>query len=242
VPVDINDCPRRLIKYNPDWSSAEVTSIDKARYYESKRALGHLYRDFELPTKDDLNQVQFGDAVPPFEDNVTAAVLQQVQHFLPRCTGPVEDEPAWLSDLSQHYHNELRYICATHTLSNTGGVRLMEEEVVIGTILAECSQVCSICPARGRVCSYQGQRRWRKDRIQRMKMHSRVLTRSVETSILDADDVSSATREELISGLGRAWNAWCFSVRHRDRSSAPSFGLVALGLIFACIDQLERTV
>jgi RNA-dependent RNA polymerase len=141
--VDINASPKRLIRYKPDWSSAEVTKIDKERYYQSVRALGHLYRDFELPTREDLNQAEFGDSCAPFQDNVSVRVLQQVQRFVPNCVGPVEDEPAWLSELSQRYHDELRYMCATHTVTYTAGVRLMEEEVVIGTILAECSQVLS---------------------------------------------------------------------------------------------------
>jgi RNA-dependent RNA polymerase len=143
VAVDISNSPRRLIPYSPDWSSAEVVNIDKAHYYESVRALGHLFRDFKLPTKDMLFKPEQEDNLAPFEDNVSRFVLEEIRRFIPTCPGPTEDEPVWLVKLFQHYLNELRYICATHTLSNIAGTRLLEEEVVIGTILAECSQVSS---------------------------------------------------------------------------------------------------
>jgi hypothetical protein len=73
-----------------------------------------------------------------------------------------------------------------------------------------------------------------------MKMHSRVLTDGIRKTILIAEDVHTATKDELVTGLERAWNAWCFSMRYRNQTDgAPSFGLIALGLMFACIDQLE---
>jgi RNA-dependent RNA polymerase len=142
VPVDIQQCPRRLIPYNPDWSSAEVVNIDKAHYYESVRALGHMFRGLSLPTKDELADYakELEDKLPVFQDNVSTRVMYEVRRFIPNCS-PTQMEPEWLSKLFQHYLNEMRYICATHTLSNFSGTRLMEEEVVIGTILAECSQV-----------------------------------------------------------------------------------------------------
>jgi hypothetical protein len=165
-------------------------------------------------------------------DNVSQLVLTRVRCFLPR-TGPTDAEPAWLVELFQRYLNELRYICATHTLSNVASTRLTEEEVVIGTILAECSQ-----------------RRWRKDRIARMKTHSRVLRTNIEHGIFK--DVKSAqhTRADLLAGLERAWATWCFSVRYRGRAGtdgedapgqfgANSFGLIALALLFALVEQLE---
>jgi RNA-dependent RNA polymerase len=89
--------------------------------------------------------------------------------------------------------------------------------------------------------SLSTQRRWRKDRIQRLKLHSGALVRDVERTIVGTDH-TVADREQLVSGLSRAWNAWCFSVRHRERSGAPSFGVIALGIIFNCIDHLEVIV
>jgi RNA-dependent RNA polymerase len=141
VAVDINNSPRRLIPYGPDWSSAEVVNIDKAHYYKSVRALGYLFRDFELPTKDMLLKPELEDRLPPFDDNVFIRVMEEVRRFIPDCSSLTKAEPTWLVDLFQYYLDELRYICVTHTLSNTAGTSLLEEEVVIGTILAESSQV-----------------------------------------------------------------------------------------------------
>jgi RNA-dependent RNA polymerase len=72
-----------------------------------------------------------------------------------------------------------------------------------------------------------------------MKMHSRDLTHHVEKTILNASDVGTATKEELLTGLERAWNAWCFSAQRRKNEGGPSFGLVALGLMFSCIDRID---
>jgi RNA-dependent RNA polymerase len=59
---------------------------------------------------------------------------------------------------------------------------------------------------------------------------------------MDGEDVGVASREHLIVGLDRAWTAWCFAARYRKNWGAQSFGLVALALIFACIDNIETRV
>jgi RNA-dependent RNA polymerase len=224
MPIDINHLPRRLIPYPPDWSVAEVANIERTHAYESSRALGHLFRDFALPKREDLDKAMRGDECATFEDNVSRRLQSRIKRLAGK-PGPMKDEPEWLLKIFCHYAAELRFICATHTLSN-GAARLSEEEVVVGTILAQCSQ-----------------RRWRKDRTQRMKTHSRVLVRAVELAILGAGDgigAGTATRAQLRSGLGRAWNAWCYAARHRADEGAQSFGLIALGVMFACIEHIEE--
>lgn len=137
----MKNSPRRYIPYNPDWQSAEVVDLDKKKYYHSTRALGNLYRSFELPTREKLFHDDYKDTTPHFEDNVSVRLLEQIRQFIPHCA-PRTTEPEWLVKLFQHYLNELRYICATHTLSSLASARLLEEEVVVGTILAQCTQVC----------------------------------------------------------------------------------------------------
>jgi hypothetical protein len=123
-----------------DWSAAEIANPDRLEYYESERALGFLYRSLELPTHEALFGPKFGDGAAPFADNLSVRLLAQVQLFLPSCKS-TNAEPGWLVELFQRYLHELRYICATHSLSSVAGSRLTEEEVVVGSILAESTQV-----------------------------------------------------------------------------------------------------
>ena len=67
-----------------------------------------------------------------------------------------------MRSLFLRYERELRYICVTHALSDAPDIRLQEEEVAIGTILANCSQ-----------------HRWRTDRMHRMRLHASELVREM---------------------------------------------------------------
>jgi len=194
-----------------------VVNPDRDEFYESTRALGYLYRDIDLPELPEPPPPNVA-RITPISDQVSWAVLNQIQQFLPDET-PTDEEPKWLTDLFQGYLNELGFIRCTHTLSHIAGSRLTEEEVVVGTILAECPQ-----------------KRWRKDRIARLKIHSNALARGIEHTLLP--NLTMATKDELLTGLRRAWNAWCFSVRYQLYEAASSFGLIALALIFAILDQI----
>jgi RNA-dependent RNA polymerase len=119
----------------------------------------------------------------------------------------------------RHYVDELAYISSTHTLSSTNDVRLTEEEIVVGTILAKCSQ-----------------RRWRKDRMHRMRTHSQVLVQEVQRKLMN--NLDNASTAQIQQGLMKAWNAWDFSLQHSNDFGANSFGLIALGIIFECLQKL----
>jgi RNA-dependent RNA polymerase len=54
-----------------------------------------------------------------------------------------------------HFACEMRHICVTHTLVDSPDILLKEEEVILGTILANCTQS-----------------RWRSDWPYRMKLHA----------------------------------------------------------------------
>lgn len=131
------------------------------------------------------------------------------------------EHPTEVLKLFRHYADELRYISATHTLSNTPGVRLLEAEIVIGTILAKCSQ-----------------KRWRKDRIYRMRTHGDNLVKDVQRSLLE--NPKEPSYEGLCRGLELAWSAWDLSLRQPNDFGAHSFGLIALGIIFDCLDGLDK--
>jgi RNA-dependent RNA polymerase len=211
--------PRTLIRCKPDWHAAEVVSPRQTDYYESSRALGHLFRSIKL---DDPKPIPAGDLPPSYAlcDPISVALLAQVQPYLQE-SAFINQTVDVVDKLFQTYCDELRYICATHTISNTPGVRLLEAEIVVGTILAKCSQ-----------------KRWRKERIYRMRTHTGTLVWDVQHGLLENPDTDSTS--ELVHGLSLAWNAWDFSLRRQNDFGANSFGLIALSTIFDCLKALNK--
>ncbi|KAF9469267.1 RNA dependent RNA polymerase-domain-containing protein [Collybia nuda] len=219
IPVDIdnNRLPRTLIRCKPDWHAAEVISPRNTDYYESSRALGVLYRSISL---DDPQTIPTDGASPvaTLTDPISLRLKTYIQHYLQPYTDPDGRSPDTMR-LFGIYVEELRYICATHTLTDAPEVRLLEAEVVAGTILAKCSQ-----------------KRWRKDRKHRMSRHASTLVRDIRRNIME--DIEKAPEEELFIGLAKAWDAWEFSLRRKNDFGGHSFGLIALGVIFDCLDKL----
>ena len=216
--LDDNKLPRTLIRCKPDWHAAEVVSPRETDYYKSDRALGLLYRSITL---DDPQPILPVPPVRPLSDPITLTLLESVQRHLGD-SAVVDNHPFELQKLFQRYKDELRYICATHTLSDTPGIRLLEAEVVIGTILAKCAQ-----------------KRWRSDRIYRMRLHASTLVKDVQRNLIESLE-ETVSVFELIAGLQLAWSAWGFSLRHRSDFGANSFGLIALGTVIDCLDELEK--
>ena len=216
--LDDNKLPRTLIRCKPDWHAAEVVSPRETDYYKSDRALGLLYRSITLDEPQPIPPVP---PVQPLSDPITLTLLESVQRYLGD-SAVVDSYPSELQKLFQRYTDELRYICATHTLSSTPGVRLLEAEVVIGTILAKCLQ-----------------KRWRNDRIYRMRHHALTLVEDVQRNLIESLG-ETVSVFELIAGLQLAWSAWGFSLRRRDKIGANSFGLIALGIVMDCLDELEK--
>ena len=157
--------------------------------------------------------------VAPLSDPISIALLAIVEPHLGSATF-VEHHPLSLLRIYQRYVDELRYICATHTLSNSHGVRLIEAEIVVGTILAKCSQT-----------------RWRKERMYRMRLHAQTLVSEVQKGFSEKSSIDPNV--ELIQALEISWSAWDLSLRRRNEFGAQSFGLIALGTLFDCLDKLE---
>jgi RNA-dependent RNA polymerase len=217
VNLDDDKLPRTLIRCKPDWHAAEVVSPRETDYYKSDRALGLLYRSITLDDPEPMLPVP---PVQPLSDPITLTLLESVERHLGD-SAIIDNHSLEIQKLFQRYRDELRYICATHTLSDTPGVRLLEAEVVIGTILAKCTQ-----------------KRWRSDRIYRMRLHASTLVKDVQRNLIESLETVSVF--DLIAGLQLAWNAWCFSLRHRDKFGTNSFGLIALGTVIDCLDEIEK--
>lgn len=219
VNLDENPLPPLLIRCKPDWHAAEVVSPRQTDYYESSRALGYMYRAITIEDPQDIPWAPVQRE--PLSDPISVRLKPLVHRQLLSSADPTGKSPE-IVKLFRWYVDELTYICSTHTLSNTPGVRLLEEEVVVGTILAKCSQ-----------------RRWRKDRMYRMRLHASTLVRNIREELLEATQGGRPhTRDELLLGLEKAWAAWDLGVRKDKEFGASSFGLLALGMIFDCLDGL----
>ncbi|KAI0373002.1 RdRP-domain-containing protein [Pilatotrama ljubarskyi] len=233
VPVDIFDSPRLLIREKPDWKKAEDSDPRDTDYYFSSRALGELFRSIDLnnlklPTTPapipDGGVVLPPQREQPLSDVISLALRPFVEgqlHYFYNADRNVAEMKA----LFLKYEQELRYICVTHALSDAPDIRLREEEVVVGTILAVCSQ-----------------QRWRKDRMHRMRLHSSELVRDVKRRLYQPADVLNPEQGELLYGLSQAWLAWDFGMRNRTVFGARSFSLVALGVVLDTLTKLGSLV
>ena len=222
VPVVLDDSvPKPPIRYKPDWSNTEVVDSPlKTDYYESSRALGVMFRDLKLQPENprDIPVPEKSHCLDPMVDSITAKISPKVKEYL-KASAYLEEPSTEIVDVFKRYQDELRYICALHTLSNTPGSDLLEAEVVIGTILATCSQ-----------------KRLRRDRIYRIHHHVRTLVQDIKRGLKPKDDGTS-----IIQALQVAWKAWNFSVKNREEFAANSFGIIALSTIFDCFDNLSYT-
>ncbi|EGN95598.1 hypothetical protein SERLA73DRAFT_162413 [Serpula lacrymans var. lacrymans S7.3] len=224
IKVDISFLPRSLIPYKPDWHAAEVDSPRKTDYYESSRALGYLYRNITL---EDLPTSVPRKPYEPLDDPISKVLKPRVKRQTPGYTDP-DGESSEMETIFQTYRDELNYISVTHSLTNIPGARLREDEIVVGTILSKCSQ-----------------KRWRSDRMYRMKAHASFLAHETRRDIRLLDTLEDASEGDIRKALLRAWTAWDLSLRKSDPGpdeahcfGAHSFGLIALGIVLDCLEKL----
>ena len=192
-------------------------------YYESPRALGELYRNITYKKPDSIPQTKFSNGAGKFKpsiDSITAALTPLYQKYLG--TGLVIDaEVMEMNPLFQNYVLELRYMRFTHALSDSPESRLEEEEIVVGTILANCSQ-----------------HRYRTDRTYRMRLHAATVVRTVQQALFKPEVPDTPQQGELVYGLRQAWMAWEFSRRYKHWFGAYSFGIIALGVMCNVLNTL----
>ncbi|KAH6905313.1 RdRP-domain-containing protein [Coprinopsis sp. MPI-PUGE-AT-0042] len=213
-------------KFKPDWE--QDASIDQSGgiHYTSNRALGHLYRSKHF---DNMGEVvtEEQEAVStktapaqPYTDLLSQAIKQKVEEFLGPGLLPTVSVGRELKvqqkvkNAFQEYSEELRYIRFTHSLYAKPESRLLEAEVVAGTI--ECRRDL---------------KRLRKERISRMKDHTVSSVKRVRAELMGVPEVKG------MQTLQTAWNAWGFSQVCQEEGG-KSFGLIALRIIFECWDHL----
>lgn len=219
--MDLNsfDLPKTLIRCKPDWHAAEVVSPRETDYYKSMKALGVLYRQIKLDEISDEEKRLVSTQSKPLTDPLSRCLLPRVKECIGMQAFPTGNFSE-VEKIFKRYVGELEYISVTHTLSNTPGVQLLEAEIVAGTILAKCSQ-----------------KRMRKDRIYRMRTHTEALVKDVQK---DFQGKSIDTIDQQLTALKHAWRAWEYSQKFNNRYGANSFGFIALGVIFDCLEALGQ--
>jgi RNA-dependent RNA polymerase len=136
VPVPFYKLPKLLMPYKPDWHAAEVLRPREVDYYESPRALGKLYRAVSLTSPPEREKEESAD---PYGDNITLALRPKVLGVIPNLHEVEQTKELAIIEIFEHYQDELSYISSTHVITNEPGARLVEEEIVTGTIVAKAS-------------------------------------------------------------------------------------------------------
>lgn len=149
----------------------------------------------------------------PLSDSISQALKPHVESMLGAHGFLNSDrDVSDVEPLFRRYVDELKYICLAHSLSDSPDSLLVEEEVVIGSILAHCSES-----------------RFRNDRMYRMRLNSAVLVQNIRAKMYQWRE--NPNEGDLRYGLVQAWRAWDFGMRNRATFGANSFAIVALGVI-----------
>ena len=223
-------------KSKPDWSAPETNTQQSARYYQSRSAVGRLFRGVELPTvhaavddrrrrrrrrgnsshvRENQLETETGAA-----SSIHEGFVDEIDSVVIGCIGSVtdvgEEVITMIKQLYERYVSELRAICTTHTLSRSQSQPLTEEEALMGTIVAKTSQ-----PRR------------RKNLISKLREQTDILVRGVKEE-LGGDD--GMPPEEV---LRRAYLAWDHALQKGTMFGAQTFGWITLHIIFDTVRQIE---
>ncbi len=221
-PVNPKSAPAPLIRYKPDWKEGEVEDSRHTDFYKSETAVGKLYRAVDLVRRQPTLKV-----LKPTSHLMHNPIYVALEPIVNQALGHVSHAPSTdrILPIFKQYEGELRYICLTHTLTDYVGVRLSEEEVVIGTIMAHCSSL---------------QRRWRQERIYRMGYHVGNLIQDIRGR-LSRGSRQTGDSENAID-LELAWATWCWAMEELETAVSTfglhSFGIICLNAVLDCVEPI----
>ncbi|KAI0257494.1 RNA dependent RNA polymerase-domain-containing protein [Lactifluus subvellereus] len=235
--VELAKVPKPRSDSKPDWHAPETVDLEASpNYYESKKAIGRLFRDIDLPEVQTSNRaarrrrqhVRDDESETDFDELFAALCIGDRQGD--RLESAVERRITEFTDVDPHSHfvklavaslgrysMELQGICASNTLQRHKGAMLSEEEAVVGTIAAKCSQ-------RGR----------RRETMAQLREQTGYLVKAVR------DELSGDEETSLDDWLATAWAAWKVSRQLKDRFGAHSYGWIALGEVFDAMKAIEQ--
>lgn len=232
-PVPLDKIPRTR-GARPDWSAPEATKLDPKKFYESRRAIGKLFRAIDLPALHTMDEAQrnqrrqmaadelmlLEDVLIDFHtdecyDEVSSTIMDHVSSYI-----PLDDHDEQLIseiwEMAESFRLQLQTICADHTVSRTRDAVLTEGEAVVGTIVAKTSQ-----------------RRKRKDAMSKLREHMSSLVQDVEHQL--AGEPGTSPKDSL----RRGWVAYRISLLTAHQFGARGIGLIALREIFDCISAID---
>lgn len=238
TPVSLNTVPKPKSNLKPDWHAPETVDLESStNFYQSRRAIGRLFRAIDLPevhthvrtarqrrqqVRDDQSEADLDEVFAALclndrgGDPLESAVENHVAEYIPVDDPDSESVKIVIESLGR-YSIELQGICACNAIQRHKAAMLSEEEAVIGSIVAKCSQ-----------------RRRRKDAISQLREQTSFLVKCVRDE-LSGDDESSQ-----YDWLAMAWTAWKVSRHLKDRFGAHSYGWIALGEVFDAMKAIEQ--
>jgi RNA-dependent RNA polymerase len=243
TPVELSKVPKPQSDSKPDWNAPETVDLDSSpNFYESQKAIGKLFRAIDLPDVQTRNSTTRRRR-QHIHDNAPDADLDEV--FAALCIGDrhndalesaVEGRVEEFIDVEPHsrsvtfavksldrYSLTLQGICSCNVLQSRKDAILSEEEAVVGTIAAKCSQ-----------------RRRRKDAIAQIREQTGYLVKSVRDELSAPEDLSGDEESTDYDWLATAWAAWKVSRHFKDRFGALSYGWIALGEVFDAMKAIEQ--
>ena len=251
----MRDVPRSRMRERPDWSAPEIKYTDDLdSYYQSQRWIGKLSRDIEL-TPPEIKRPLTASSKPqgflpleivvdlfkqskfredPVERAVRTRVARYVKSVYRYKTWRIES--MWRA--YKTYVSALRSICVTFSLVQRDGKMLTEEEVVVGTIVAQSTQrrvrqskmaqmrdqVGSLVARTGRSIVGLKEDRWET-------------MRSSNEQNRDAIGSKEEDKKEIVK---RAWVAFRISTIDTDAFGSRSFGLIALRELLDALKSLDE--
>ncbi|KAI0307864.1 RdRP-domain-containing protein [Multifurca ochricompacta] len=237
TPVTLNTVPKPKSERKPDWNAPETVDLDASHdFYQSQKAIGRLFRAIDLsdvqihnsaarqqrrrlrddPLEADLDEVFAALCIGDQQgDPLELAVENRVAQFIN--TDPHSKFVALAIDSLERYSMELQGICACNALQRHKDAMLSEEEAVIGTIVAKCSQ-----------------RRRRREAMAQLREQTNYLVRSVRDELAGDDETSQ------LDWLATAWAAWKVSQHLKYKFGANSYGWIALGEVFDAMKAIEQ--
>ncbi|KAH9025869.1 RdRP-domain-containing protein [Lactarius pseudohatsudake] len=237
TPVAPNTVPKPRYDHKPDWHAPETVNLDESiNFYQSQKAIGWLFRAIDLPevrvqnhatrqqrqhVREDASEPDLDDVFAalcigdPQDDALESAVKDRVAEFI--SVDPHSQYVELAIDSLGRYSIDLQGICACNVVQRQKAAMLSEEEAVVGTIVAKCSQ-----------------RRRRRDAIAQMRDQTSYLVKAVQEELQGGDETSQ------YEWLKSAWAAWKVSRHLKDRFGAHSYGWIALGELFGAMKAIEQ--
>jgi hypothetical protein len=207
---------------NPDFCRKEVSLQDQTDYYESHKALGVLFREISIqPLKPKIPGSN--PQISSMQHPISQLLKRLVQDHLP--PGMAAQETDNIKNTFLEYARELY---TTRRIYSVGQDPLSEEEVFIGTIVEQTSRVNR-----------------RDDLSFRLREVTAHLVDRVKFNL------QGYLHEDIKRWLARSCRAWQYSLDKAVgengkgepvpewRDAQCSFGWIALGSAFECLDILN---